>query len=152
MDKKSLHTLELPAILERLASFAAFSASKELARSLDPSLNHEEVHHRQSVTTESRLLLNVNPGTSIGGAHDVREYAEAASKGTVLEPINLLDVKSTMISARNLKRLLENSKNQVPRLLEIADRLVPVPGLVDTISKVLDDRGTILDAASDRYS
>ena len=36
MDAKSLVTLELPKASERLASCAAFSASKELARGLVP--------------------------------------------------------------------------------------------------------------------
>jgi DNA mismatch repair protein MutS2 len=152
MDAKSLITLELPVILERLADLAAFSASKEFARSLEPSMDHDEVMRRQQETTESRFLLDVNPGTTIGGAHDVRPFAEAASKGTVLEPVQLLDIKSTMISARNLKRLLESSKTQVPLLSQVAEGLEPVPGLVDRISKILDDRGSVLDGASEQLA
>jgi len=152
MDAKSLNTLELPAILDRLANFAAFTASKELARSLEPSIDYEEVQRRQQETTESRFLLDVNPGISIGGVHDVRPQAEAASRGAVLEPLNFLDIKSTMISARSLKRLLESSKDQIPQLAEIAEQLEIVPGLVDSISKVLDDRGSILDGASDKLA
>jgi DNA mismatch repair protein MutS2 len=152
MDAKSLITLELPVILERLADLAAFSASKELARSLEPSMDRDEVARRQQETSEGRFLLDVNPGTTIGGAHDVRPFAEAASKGTVLEPIQLLDIKSTMISARSLKRLLESSKTQVPLLSEMAEDLEPVPGLVDRISRILDERGSVLDDASEKLA
>jgi DNA mismatch repair protein MutS2 len=152
MDAKSLITLELPVILERLADLAAFSASKELARSLEPSMDRDEVARRQQETSEGRFLLDVNPGTTIGGAHDVRPFAEAASKGTVLEPIQLLDIKSTMISARSLNRLLESSKTQVPLLSEMAEDLEPVPGLVDRISRILDERGSVLDDASEKLA
>lgn len=39
MDDKTLHTLEYPKILERLAEYAAFSASAELARALRPTVD-----------------------------------------------------------------------------------------------------------------
>jgi DNA mismatch repair protein MutS2 len=148
MDAKSLETLELPLILEKLASRAAFSASKELARSLRPSGDMAEVQRRQRETTESRLLLDVNPGLTIGGAHDVRPQVKAATRSAVLDPVDLLDIKATMISARNLKRLLESSKEQVPLLAEKADQMEVVHGLVDAITKTLDERGSVLDNAS----
>jgi DNA mismatch repair protein MutS2 len=149
MDEKSLETLELPAILNRLAEFAAFSASKELARSLVPSIDLHEVESRQKETTESRFLLNINPGLTIGGAHDIRPKVEAANRNAVLEPVELLDIKSTMIAARNLKRLLENSVDQTPLLAEKAEGLVIIPGLVDAISRTLDERGNVVDNASE---
>jgi DNA mismatch repair protein MutS2 len=149
MDSKSLVTLELPNILERLAGFAAFSASKELARSLIPSTDIREVESLQKETSESRFLLNINPGLSIGGAHDVRPKAEAASRNAVLDPVDLMDIKATMISARNLKRVLEAAKDQVPLLAERSEGLAIVPGLVDAISNTLDERGNVVDSASD---
>jgi DNA mismatch repair protein MutS2 len=149
VDTKSLVTLELPNILERLAESAAFSASKELARSLAPSTDILEVESLQKETSESRFLLSINPGLSIGGAHDVRPKAEAASRNAVLEPVDLLDIKATMISARNLKRVLESTKEQVPLLAEKSEGLTIVPGLVDAISNTLDERGNIVDSASD---
>jgi DNA mismatch repair protein MutS2 len=148
MDAKSFVTLELPLILEKVASRAAFSASKELARSLRPSGDLAEVQQRQKETTESRLLLDVNPGLTIGGAHDVRPQVKAATRSAVLDPVDLLDIKATMISARNLKRLLESSKEQVPLLAEKADQMEVVHGLVDAITKTLDERGSVLDNAS----
>jgi DNA mismatch repair protein MutS2 len=149
MDSKSLITLELPIILEKLAEYAAFSASKALAQSLEPSAVLHEVEILQKETTESRHLLNVNPGLTIGGAHDVRPKVEAASRNAVLEPVDLLDIKATMISARNMKRVLENSKEQTPILTERAEGLTIVPGLVDAISNTLDERGNVLDSASE---
>jgi DNA mismatch repair protein MutS2 len=149
MDSKSLITLELPIILGKLAEYAAFSASKELAQSLEPSATLREVEILQKETTESRHLLNVNPGLTIGGAHDVRPKVEAASRNAVLEPVDLLDIKATMISARNMKRVLEGSKEQTPILAERVEGISIVPGLVDAISNTLDERGNVVDSASE---
>ena len=121
MDGKSLEILELRVILERLSSFAAFSASKALALDLKPTAHHDIALRRQNETSEARHLLSVNSALSVGGAHDVRAQAEGASRGVVLEPVGLLDIKSTMISARNLKRTFESSSTQAPLLAERAD-------------------------------
>jgi DNA mismatch repair protein MutS2 len=149
MDSKSLTTLELPIILEKLAEYAAFSASKEGVRSLEPLTDLHEVEILQKETTESRHLLNINPGLTVGGAHDVRPKVEAASRNAVLDPVDLMDIKATMISARNLKRLLESSKENTPILTDRAEGLVMIPGLVDSISNTLDERGNVLDSASE---
>ena len=148
MDAKSLTTLELPKVLDRLAAHAAFSASKELARSLEPTIDLAIARRRQAETTEAAKLLSIHSSLSIGGAHDVRPQAMQASRGAVLEPQDLLDIKSTLISARTLTRFFEKGAAGAPTLGEIAGRLQPTPGLIDAITQTLDDRGDVLDSAS----
>jgi DNA mismatch repair protein MutS2 len=148
MDAKSLTTLELPKVLDRLASQAAFSASKELARSLEPTTDLAVARRRQAETTEAAKLLSIHSGLSIGGAHDVRPQVAQASVGAVLEPQQLLDIKSTLISARTLTRFFEKGAAGAPTLGEIAGRLQPTPGLIDAVTQTLDDRGEVLDSAS----
>jgi DNA mismatch repair protein MutS2 len=152
MDGKSQETLEFDLILERLAGFAAFSASKDLARNLKPSADHERVHKWQKETSEARYLFSINSSLTVGGAHDIRSNAERASRGVVLEAVEILDIKSTVISARNMKRTLESSSAQAPMLAELAERIDVVPGLVSSISKVFDDRGKIKDNASNKLA
>ena len=152
MDQKSTETLELPLILERLSGFASFSASKELGSTLHPSAEYERVLRLQKETSEARYLLSINSALTVGGAHDVRTQADAAQRGAVLDPVDYLDIKSTLISARNLKRALETSSSQTPLLAEQAEHIHIVPGLVDAISKVLDDRGKVQDSASTKLS
>ena len=152
VDAKSLITLELSKILDRLAGFAAFSASTELARHLTPATDLEQVHNRLLETTEARTLLSARADLTIGGAHDVRPQATAAARGAVLEPVQLLDIKSTLISARTLARTFEKLGEQLPRLSAIAAGLEPCPGVVDAISRTLDERGEILDSASEKLA
>jgi len=149
MDTKDLQTLELSAVLDQLANRAAFSASKELARSLTPSDDIEQVSRRLTETTEACLLLSIKTDLTIGGAHDIRSLAEAASRGSVLEASELLDVKSTLIAARTMGRHFEKEEESYPELSRIALGLHPAPGLIDRISKALDEHGDVVDGASE---
>jgi DNA mismatch repair protein MutS2 len=105
MDSKTLHVLEYPKILERLAANCDFSASAALARALEPTTSYDTALLRQQETSEARRLLSVQD-VSIGGAHDVRAKVQLAQRGGVLEPVDLLDIKYTLISCRELKRSL----------------------------------------------
>ncbi|MDZ4158914.1 MAG: endonuclease MutS2 [Anaerolineaceae bacterium] len=152
MDEKTLVTLEYHKILERLAGYAAFSLSAELGRALLPSTSLDEIQARQARTTEARLLLNLSPGFSIGGARDVRSTADLAQLGGVLEPASLVDIKNTLVAARDLARGFERQAGQYPWLDVVAARLPPPSGLIDTIGRALSDRGEVLDQASERLA
>lgn len=182
MDPKTLNVLEYPKVLERLAAHCDFSASKELARALEPTTSYDLALMRLQETTEARHLLSVHD-VGIGGAHDIREKVELARRGGVLEPVDLLDVKSTLISCRQLKKTLEKyskgateavperEKRQkpgnqgrsetrstetpayiYPRLAELALALPMTLGIVDAISHTISDRGEVLDSASPKLA
>ena len=148
MDEKTLQTLEFPKILERLAGYTAFSASGDLARKLRPTSQLDEALLRQARTSEARRLVSVNDTVSIGGAHDVRPKSDLAMRGGVLDAQDLLDIKSTLISARELARTFERQQIEYPQLSKIAVDLVPPPGVVDVISRTISDRGDVMDSAS----
>ena len=105
MDSKTLQVLEYPKILERLAANCDFSASANLARSLEPTTSYDTAMLWLRETTEARRLISVQD-VSIGGAHDVRDKVELARRGGVLDAVDLLDIKYTLISCRELKRAL----------------------------------------------
>jgi|YelNatPaOPRAMG01_1025707.scaffolds.fasta_scaffold00312_24 DNA mismatch repair protein MutS2 len=148
MDEKTLTTLDYFKILEHLASYASFSASAEMARALRPTGDLDEALTRQAETTEARRLLDANPDAAIGGAHDVRPQVDLAAHGGVLEPADLLDVRATLIAARNLARILEKAAASLPNLAVLGAPLAPPHGLVEAISRVLSERGEVMDSAS----
>jgi DNA mismatch repair protein MutS2 len=147
MDSKTLNVLEYPKILERLAGYCDFSASMDLARALEPTSSYELASARIAETTEVRKLLSMQ-STGIGAAHDIRPQADLAARGGVLDPHALLDVKSTLISCRDLKKAFEKKTDEYPRLTQIALGLPETYGLVDAITRILSDRGEVLDSAS----
>jgi DNA mismatch repair protein MutS2 len=147
MDAKTLQVLEYPKILERLRTFCDFSASMELARALEPTDSYDLAQARLAETSEARKLFSIQD-IGIGGAHDIRSAVDLAARGGVLDPQQLLDVKSTLISCRELKRSLERKTDEYPRLAQIAAGLPESHGIVDSITRVLSDRGEVLDSAS----
>jgi len=151
MDSKTLHVLEYPKILERLKSFCDFSASMELALALEPTDSHNLALVRLAETTEARTLFVTND-IGIGGAHDIRAAVDLAARGGVLDPQQLLDVKSTLISCRELKKSLERKTDDSPRLAQIAAGLPESHGVVDAITRILSDRGEVLDSASPKLA
>ncbi|MBK7449472.1 MAG: endonuclease MutS2 [Anaerolineales bacterium] len=147
MDSKTLNVLEYPKILEKLAGFCDFSASMDLARQLEPTDSYELAIARIAETTEARKLLAVQD-VSIGAAHDIRQSADLAARSGVLDAHALLDVKSTLIACRELKKTFEKKENEFPRLCLIAEGLPETHGIVDAISRILSERGEVLDSAS----
>ena len=150
MDAKSLHILEYPKVMERLANYCAFPASVEKARALQPSSDIFVARQRQAETSEAVQLMSIRPDLSIGGARDVRTSVDLALHGGVLAPNELLDVKYTLVAARTLTRTFERFTPQFPKLSDIVAQLPPPLGLIDAISRTISERGEILDSASEK--
>jgi len=151
MDAKTLHVLEYDKIRLRLRAFCDFSASMELALALEPTDSYDLALARLAETTEARLLFSTSD-IGIGGAHDVRPAVDLAARSGVLDPQQLLDIKSTLISCRELKKSLERKTDEIPRLAQIAALLPETFGIVDAITRILSDRGEVLDSASPKLA
>jgi len=150
MDVRSINTLELPKILDRLSKFTAFSASTALAVALTPTSELREARRRQQETTEARKLLSLKTELTVGGARDVRAFAQSAARGGVLEPNEILEIRNTLIAGRSLQRTLNRLGDQFPRLAAMAGHIEDAPGLVEAISTTFDERGEIMDSASEQ--
>ncbi len=147
MDAKTLTMLEYPKILGRLSEFCAFSASVELALTLQPSADLATARAWLSETSEARRLLSTH-SIGIGAAHDIRERVDLAARGGVLEARELLEVQSTLIAMRDLRRFFEKHDVTFPHLAEKARRLPTATGLIEAISRCLAPNGEVLDEAS----
>jgi DNA mismatch repair protein MutS2 len=171
MDPKSLHVLEFDKILARLAGFCDFSASIDLARELKPTSDIGTARLELAETSEARLLLSRHD-LGIGGSRDIRPAANLAARGGVLDPQQLLDIKATLIACRDLKNYFEKTTTrnphqdrsdqahgereipqteaEYPLLVKYAAGLPESHGMVDAVTRVLSDRGDVLDSASPR--
>ncbi|MGD9030657.1 MAG: endonuclease MutS2 [Anaerolineae bacterium] len=152
MKDKHLSTLEYPKIVDALASHASFSAGEQRALALEPTSDPAEIRHRLETTSEARALLDDRPGTSIGGAHDVRSLAAAAERGVVLSPTDLLDVRDTLTAGRRLHRTLSRLESLFPHLAHSAGRIRPCQDIIEDISRCIDERGDVRDEASPELS
>lgn len=152
MDPKSFRTLEFDKVRAILAEYTSFSAGEELARKLTPTDDRREAQQWQTETAEAIELLETRSNVTIGGARDVRRAADNAQRGFTLPAEDLLDVRNTIIAARNLRRRLLKAADDFPRLADIADLIEECHGLVSAISSTLDDRGEVLDSASTKLA
>lgn len=150
MDQKTLNTLEYPRILAALAAQCHFNPARERALEMQPSADLEEVRGLQSETADAVALMTLHPGTTIGGARDLRPIVEDALRGIVLEPSRLLQVKDSLVAARNLKRVFQKDQGEFPTLERISEQLPDSLGLVSLISRVVSDQDEILDTASEK--
>lgn len=145
---EAIRPLEFSIVRARLARFAAFSASEMLALKLEPSGDPATVRTLQQETTEARALLDQQPQLSIGGARDVRGLTRTARVGGMIAPHEFLELRATLLVARNLKRTILRLEAAFPRLAFIATSLNDAPMVIDEIGRVFTDQGEISDSAS----
>jgi DNA mismatch repair protein MutS2 len=152
MDKKSFHILEFDKVRLRLAEYTSFSAGEALALALEPVTDMDEARRLQAETREASLLLDSQSDVTIGGTRDVRRAVDNAQRGFTLPAEEFLNIRNTLIASRTLRRQLERGRERYPRLAEIADLIEECPGMVTAVTNTLDDRGEVLDSASDRLA
>ena len=152
MNEKTLQTLELHKVLDKLAEYCTFSAGADLARELFPSGDLDEAKTWQRETAEARLLFEQRQSVSLGGARDVRDAAMQATRGIMIDPQTLLDIRYTLRRATTLRRTIGRMKGQYPLLADIINEAEECNALQEEISKVLNDNGEVMDSASPRLA
>lgn len=152
MDEKYLQTLEFPKILSRLADHTDFSAGREMALALRPTTDLEQARAWQQETTEARYLMDTRGLVGMGGARDVRPRVEAAVRGAVLLPQELLTIAETLSSGRRLKHSLLKAAEKLPRLAAIARSIEECPAAVNEIHRCVNDQGEVVDSASPKLA
>jgi DNA mismatch repair protein MutS2 len=152
MNEKSLQTLELHKVLDKLAEYCTFSASEDLAHDLFPTDDLEEATLWQRETAEARALFEARQSVSLGGVRDVREAAIQATRGVMLEAQTLLDVRYTMRRATTLRRTIGRMKGQYPLLSDLINEAEECTALQEEIAGVLNDNGEVMDNASPKLA
>ncbi|HHY57600.1 MAG TPA: endonuclease MutS2 [Chloroflexi bacterium] len=148
MNPRTLRVLEYPKILERLASYCAFSGGAELAAALLPSDDLLTVRTWLLQTYEAYQLLQQKDDINFGGVSDLRPLLDRAERRSVLFPPDLLEIKFTLQRARQLRNLLTRLEHTFPHLAEMAANIQPCDHIVEEISRCISDRGDVLDNAS----
>lgn len=149
MHEKSIQTLEFPKILAKVAHEAAFSASKELVLSLEPTTDIEEARRRLAFTSEATRLIDLNADIGVRGAHDIRPLLVRASRDGVLTASDLVEVLATTRSILYVARSLDKLDPEVFPLLRALGADIPQkPQIVRRIEETVSEDGEVLDTAS----
>jgi len=153
ISEKTIETLELPKILDRLAEHTSFSGGRKLAQNLRPSTSLDEAKAWQQEVAEVRELLEKNENRlNMGGVRDVRSPAIGAVRGVVIEQQVLLDIRLTLRRAETLQRTIGRMQSQFPLLAEVVAEIEPCSDLQRSIEKAIDDNAEVRDTASPRLA
>lgn len=106
------------------------------------------VRARLRETSEARQLLDRDERPPLGGCADLRSPLAHATRGGVLEPTQLLDVRATLEALRATRRFFEHRAASAPTLAAAALALVELDALEQAILRCLDAGGEVRDTAS----
>ena len=98
--EKSMRTLELPQVLEMLASEAVSAPAKELCAALRPADTVYEMRRRQGQTSAAKEMMVLRGSPSFSGVKDVRSSLARADMGGMLNTRELLDISGVLACAR----------------------------------------------------
>ena len=149
MDSRTLRVLEFDKIRERLAAQTSFSLGRERALSLLPTDDIRQASDWQAETREARTLLEEKSDVHLGGVHDLRALVEQAVRGGIWCRWTCSTFSGTLVRARTLHRLLNRLSDQFPHVADVAARISAPAALIDEIARCIDERGEVLDSASD---
>ena len=146
--EKSIRTLELPVVLEMLASLAVSDAAKEKCRGLSPVCQLEEAVRLQEETQSARERLGLYGSPSFSGVKDVSRALNRADHGGVLNTRELLDVADLLTASRRVAEYDRDRQGEKTVLDHLFSSLHTNKFLEDKIRGAILDEETIADSAS----
>ena len=146
--EKSIRTLELPVVLQMLASLAVSDAAKEKCRGLSPVCDLEEAVRLQEETQSARERLGLYGSPSFSGVKDVSRALNRADHGGVLNTRELLDVADLLTASRRVAEYDRDRQGEKTVLDHLFSALHTNKFLEDKIRGAILDEETIADSAS----
>ena len=138
MDAAALAALELPAIVDRLATFAATDYGLTLARELAPSADQTTVEELHALTSAAVTVLEADAAPELAGIRDVRSAAERSGRGGLLRPDELRAIAVSVRVALEAKRVVREPL--LAALLEPVD--AGLGGHADEIDRRIEEDGS----------
>ena len=153
MDPHSLEVLEYAKVKAMLAGYAACSLGRAAIQGLQPLIDPELIRSAVEETTELRELLRSRGRLPVAGMTDVRPAVAGSGEGeAAIEPVTFVDIRNTLLAARDFKLLFEGEAEGRPRLAALGARLDDFQHLCDLIDGTIAKDGTVLDEASPRLA
>lgn len=147
----NLQKLEFNKILDILTKYCATTTGKNLASSLLPSNNKDEVKHSLSETEEAVNLSFRNSFPSIYDFSDINFSLKSLENGSTLSCLAILNLNNILKMAFSLKEYFNKDfidTNDYPILSNLFDSLYSNKSIIEVIDKSILDENTISDDAS----
>ena len=146
--EKSICTLELPAVLEKLAAKAVSQAAKDRCLKLTPSTDAEEVLRLLDETDAAKERLGLHGSPSFSGVKDVSAALTRADHGGMLNTRELLDIAGVLTASRRVADYDAQRQGEETVLDRLFTSLHTNKYLEEQIRSAILDEETIADTAS----
>lgn len=145
---KTLADLDWHKIQEALATRCHTILGDELARTLWPNKERQEIERDLAATDELRGLHESAEPPSFGAIRDVRPKLSLAEKGGVLESSDLIELAEHLGASSLLRRFLLQRAERVPVASALAYEMPDLLAFADAVSRCFDETGRLKDSAS----
>lgn len=146
--EKSIHTLELPRVLDLLAAQAVTEEGKRRARELRPETDPDEVAKRLKETTAAVEMMVLRGSPSFSGIRPVAGSLQRADMGGSLNTRELMDIARVLGAARAAKDYGEGDGEKKTVIDWLFRSLHPNRFLEDKITTSIVGDGELADSAS----
>ena len=150
MDEHTLRVLEFDQVRQVLSGYASSELGRKAAMALLPATHLAAAAGRQAETSQMRLLLSRNVQLPLAGVRDIEPAVRVAAGGaSYLDGADLSAVNDTLAACGKLRRMLTGlSQEDYPNLVALGHGLGDFAEVVTEISRCIDERGAVADAAS----
>lgn len=152
IQSETLDLLEWPRLCQQWSTFAATKLGALAARH-----GHIPQHQQESeqllAQTREAYQLEDNAPLNFRGIQDIGEALERAKRQGILSGEELLEIATTLASARQLRRAIDAQEEEdFPVLQAIVSQLRTYPELEKEIHHCIDDRGKVTDRANPKLA
>ncbi|WP_297210785.1 endonuclease MutS2 [uncultured Flavonifractor sp.] len=147
--EKSIQTLELPRVLERLAEQAVTEEGKDRCLALRPLTDADDVQRVLDETTAAVNMTALRGSPSFSGVRPVRASLQRADMGGALNTRELLDIAAVLRAARSAREYGEGEGDRTKTCIDHLFRsLTANRFLEEKITGAIVGEDEIADAAS----
>src|SRR5690625_2003444 len=126
MNERTLNVLEFDKIIALVMEETSTSVGKEVASTLRPSTELEEVCHLQEETDEALHIIRLNKTVPFSQMHDITDSLKRSRIGSMLDTTECLHVAQVLYTSRNVKMFFENIEENLPLLQEMVVAISPL--------------------------
>lgn len=148
LAEKSLKTLEFYRVLDMLAEQAVSEKAKQMAKSLRPVCDTEEIALWLCQTSDAKDMMTVNGSPSFSGIRDVSAALKRCDIGGILNTRELLDVASLLRTARLVSGYSSDLNDKKTMLDSLFNRINTNKYLEEKISNSILSEEEVADSAS----
>ena len=148
MDAQTRSIMELPRVLEWIATACISSLGKELLRQVEPSDNLPLLRGEFDLLGEMILAVSEGLSPPLAGLHDVRLLIRRAVIGSVLSVDDLRDLSETLLVTGSIYRWRSKLNERHALLIDYAASIQDLGMVARGIQSCVDSRGHVLDLAS----